>query len=112
MPKYNTFWHCSYEFWHDERSCSFSPVYSVQLVKFLFVWDLSKLIVINISHRSIIGCGAAQIVVRRPAVRQALVRIPARQMEIPLLSESDEEIWSGISECDDLWMIVLLYVLK
>jgi hypothetical protein len=33
-------------------------------------------------------------------------------MEIPLLSESDEEIWSGLSECDDLGMNVLLYVLK
>ncbi len=26
---------------------------------------------------------------------------PGTPMEIPLLSESDEEIWSGLSECDE-----------
>ncbi len=48
-----------------------------------------------------LGCGAAQkwcvgLLYGRPEFESR----PGAPMEIPLLSESDEEILSGLSECD------------
>jgi hypothetical protein len=48
-----------------------------------------------------LGRGVAKIEVRRLAVRQARVRFPARHpyyMEIPLLSNSSEDIGVGLDD--------------